>query len=221
MNASMLFYDIPDSANIPNPSGKLRRRAVRINLSCWLIRTEDVPYSLLNGMASKGAKWYVLKFDPTEAGRLLQLAADNLKRDLQLAEERADRSAESAHNQLQDSTEDAGQALAHYLNRVKQTVKRMDKLVADFSHVSKLFGIDTDTLPLSAVTQAAEAIRLGAHARAKEYAEMADAAGRLGDKGRAIQAAMLADDIPAEIVADFLEESGQDTSRTRELFSVV
>jgi len=32
------LYDVPTRLTVPNPSGRLRRIAFRINLSCWVIR---------------------------------------------------------------------------------------------------------------------------------------------------------------------------------------
>src|SRR5438105_3584365 len=54
LSACLLVYDIPTAARVPNPSPRLRRLGVRINLSCRVVREGDVPYALLNSMREGG-----------------------------------------------------------------------------------------------------------------------------------------------------------------------
>src|SRR5262249_2769872 len=100
LQACLLIYDIPENSAVANPSPRLRRMAVRVNLSCWVIREGDIPYALLNTMAEGGATWHVVQFDATEAGKLIGMATEALKRDLREALRRAGRSAERASEHL-------------------------------------------------------------------------------------------------------------------------
>ncbi|HJZ56144.1 MAG TPA: hypothetical protein VKE74_14345, partial [Gemmataceae bacterium] len=79
LRACLLIYDIPEHSTVANPSGRLRRTAVRVNLFCWVIREGDIPYALLNTMATGGATWHVVKFDAGEAGKLIGMATEALK----------------------------------------------------------------------------------------------------------------------------------------------
>src|SRR5205085_1363658 len=87
--ACLLIYDIPTGSRIPNPSPRLWRVAVRINLSCWLVLEENIPYALLNGMSERGASWHVVKFAGDEAGKLLGMATEALRKEVADAVEEA------------------------------------------------------------------------------------------------------------------------------------
>src|SRR5438552_1177899 len=81
LRACLLIYDIPERSAVANPSRFLRRLAVRVNLSCWVIPEGDVPYARLNEMATGGATWHVVRFDAAEAGKLVAMAAAAIRRE--------------------------------------------------------------------------------------------------------------------------------------------
>ncbi len=63
-----LRYDIPQRAEIGNPSGRLRRHGFRDNLSCWVLPDHQMPYidDLIDEMNAAGCNVRHNKFDPEE-----------------------------------------------------------------------------------------------------------------------------------------------------------
>lgn len=80
--ATMLVYDIPQGSKIPNPSDVLRRRGVRINLSCWIIPDDRVPFTLIDELKKGGAVVYTVHYDTMELDKIKALAFDLLKQEV-------------------------------------------------------------------------------------------------------------------------------------------
>lgn len=79
---TLLVYDIPQRLKFPNPSCKLRRVGTRINLSCWLIPEQYVPYDLLDVFLSKGIAHSLVRFDENEAEKIRELARQGIGAEL-------------------------------------------------------------------------------------------------------------------------------------------
>lgn len=70
----MLTYDIPSSLDYPNPSGRLRRVAVRVNLSCWIVPTSRVPQDLLDEFEDQRINYHLVSFDAKEKDTIHAIA---------------------------------------------------------------------------------------------------------------------------------------------------
>lgn len=199
LNACMLIYDIPDTADVPNPSRVLRRLGVRVNLSCWVIPESDVPYTTLHALTEGGATWHTVRFDASEARKLVDMAVAALRRELADAVARAEASRDGADAQLAASSDDPDRAEAYYLRRAASIAERCRELQDDLAAVAGRFGIDPEQFGAAAAETAVAAISAGMHARAAEYAaavKAAKAAG-MGD----------VDGVPAAVMQDVLRDA--------------
>jgi len=217
LQACLLIYDIPERSTVRNPSNRLRWRAVRVNLSCWVIREGDIPYSLLNEMAAGGATWHVVRFDASEGVKLVRMAVEALKRDIRDAMRRANRSADAAGRRLDQTTDNPTEAKRRYAERARPIIRRLNRLLADVQKAAERFGIDQTAISLADAHTSVRALQAGMLVRAKAYAEAVEAVRALGDEAMANAAA--ADLVPAGILADDIDERGGDASALRETFT--
>src|SRR5262245_23019408 len=78
-----LTYDLPEAANIRNPSYRLRRIGWRINKSDWAMAEESTPYHLIDELRAQGASVHVVRFDEGESSTLAGMAAAALLKDIE------------------------------------------------------------------------------------------------------------------------------------------
>jgi hypothetical protein len=201
LNARLLIYDIPEASDFPNPSGVLRRVAVRINLSCWVIPEHLIPYELLGRMAEAGASWHTVKFDSTEGKKLVTMAVNSLRQELADAVRRSETARDGAERQLGESTESRERAEARYLRRAEGIAERYNGLAADLVAAARVFGISATALQLDAATTAVDAISAGMHERARQYL-------RANQTLQAAGMGTFTPDCPAGILADVLADVG-------------
>lgn len=215
LQACLLIYDIPERSKVGNPSNRLRSMAVRVNLSCWVIREGDIPYVLLNDMAAGGATWHVVRFDAGESEKLVGMAREALIRDIREALRRANRSAAVAAQPI-EAGENTANTRAAFVERVRPLVRRMNRLLADARKAAERFGIDPASVSVDDAAAAVRALQSGMYARARAYADAAALVRQLGDEAMANAAA--ADLVPAGILADDIDDRGGDASALREAF---
>jgi hypothetical protein len=215
----LLIYDIPDRANVANPSPRLRRRAVRVNLSCWVIPESEVPYHLLHEMELGGATWHVVRFADDEVKNLVRMAREAILQQTADAERRAKRSVEQATERVTNDAENgaADAAEKKFRTRTGAAVRRVKVLLGDLKMAAERFGIGDAGTSLSAALASVNAAHAAASARARLVAEAAREAAKVGD-GRMGEAAA-ADLVPALILADYVEENGGDAEAMRLAFS--
>lgn len=223
----LLCYDIPTASRLPNPSGQLREVAVRINLSCWVIRAGDIPYAMLDRLKRAGGRWHAPPFAHEAGEGLTQMIVDSLRKELADALERATEAEEKAIDELDGHTQENIEASGRYhLGKYRQTmwntVRKLQQALHDVRNVADRFGVADSYFPLADMQTQVETIRFTMEERAKRYAE----AGRLcyqsgTHTGEAIKRAVEADRIPAEMVADYLEDMSLDAEATalREAFN--
>jgi len=215
LQACLLIYDIPERSTVANPSGRLRSVAVRVNLSCWVIREGDIPYALLNEMAAGGATWHVVRFDASEGQKLIEMAREALIRDIRDAMKRANKSANAAGRKAE--ADDSTDARRRYARQVRPLVRKMNRLLTDVRKAAERFGISPYSISLNDSVNSLSALQAGMIARAKAYGEAVEQIRLLGDEAMANAAA--ADLVPAGIIADDIDERGGDASALREAFA--
>src|SRR5262245_46907399 len=98
----LLIYDIPEGRGIANPSRSLYRRGVRVNLSCWVIPEERIPYYRLRELGMKGATWHVVRFADDQIEILLDMIRESLNKQIKDAETRLATSFDNAENKAAD-----------------------------------------------------------------------------------------------------------------------
>lgn len=217
MSACLLIYDIPENAPVGNPSDQLRRIAVRVNLSCWIIPESLIPYHLLNTMAAGGATWHVVRFDASEAEKLATMARDAIRRDIKQAISRARASIARTDNSTDAAMlEDSAEAERSYIRRTRNALNRARRLVKHLSAAASMFGIDKESINLADAFTSFEGITAGVQRKAKEYAELS---ALLRNVDPALAATAAADELPVCIMMDRLEDAGMDMSSGREMFA--
>jgi len=202
LNACLLIYDIPGTAEVGNPSAVLRRLGVRVNLSCWIVPESDIPYVTLHRMQEAGATWHTVRFDASEAKKLIDMAVSALRKELDEALARAEASRASAAEQLEQSTAAPERAEAYYLRRAESIAARCAELADDLAAGAAKFGIDSAQFNADALRTAGAAIQAGMQERAKLYARAVRDAARLGTP--------FPESTPAGVIADALQDGGSD-----------
>lgn len=83
MKASLLLYDIPVGVG-PNPSGRLRSIAARVQLSCWIVPEQNVTaaWAATEKIRGKGCSVELVRFDENDAGTIVRLAREALSGEL-------------------------------------------------------------------------------------------------------------------------------------------
>lgn len=191
--------------------------AVRVNLSCWVIREGDIPYSLLHEMARGGASWHVVRFDASEGEKLVGMAVEAIKRDIRDAMRRANKSANSVASKLAPSAVNPSETKRRYAERTRPIIRRLTRLLSDVQKAAARFGIDRATLSLTEAMAGVNALQAGMYERARAYAEAVEQARVLGDAAMANAAG--ADLVPAGILADDIDDHGGDASALRDAFA--
>lgn len=208
----LLIYDIPSSVSIANPSGFLRRRAVRVNLSCWVIPEERIPYKLLTRLREAGCTWHVVRFDATEADKLIVMVRQSLAKQ---AEEAVLRLGESIDG-VEPREGEAGLETADRLrSRTRQAEKRVRELLADLETAAKSFGIARDVWDARAMTKRLAIVTERATRKAAAYVAGTAAMAAIDPK---VAALAEADDVEPGMLLDLLEEGGVETAEMRDAF---
>lgn len=222
----LFTYDIPDNAvyvdhngkerPFYNPSDRLRRFAVRLNLSCWVLAEGDVPHALVARMLDAGCDPYVFKFDPEEAKKLVGMAVTKLRKEINAAITRADESRARAESQLTNAMQEEGmteeEAERRFLERAEQINVRLNALTEDLNLVSRRFGINEHVLNINRLTDTGAALKVEMVKYAEAYAEAAKKLRAIGtDTGIALARAAEMDACPVEVMADYIREEGGET----------
>lgn len=205
----LLIYDIPEDSDLENPSGFLYRRGVRVNLSCWVIPEERIPYWRLNQLREGGATWHVVRFADDQTETILTMVRESLAKQAEEARQRAEQSFANAQAEMPEQGE------THCLNRNRATARRVSAMLADLAIAATSFGVSTD--PLDEALRRIRVAHTLADKRARAVARQARDARRvgLGTMADAIEA----DEAPPLIAADAIEEAGEDQTEVRDLFS--
>ncbi len=221
MKTSLLMYDVPTSSEMNNPSNLLRRVALRINLSVWVVDSDRTPWTLLNEMTTAGVTWHLFPFAEEATENVLKVAADMLRKDLADISKRENEALVRADAQLAEALADntAGDktwdaARNKHARHRESTLKRTEKVVRDLETAAEMFGLDVGSFDFRKAHDRVKGIRSLNGARAASYAELAEAA-----KGTAMEMAAKAGDVPAGILQDYLEDQGVDVSDSRAAFS--
>ncbi len=82
MKACLVVYDIPSKAKCKLPGSVFRPIGIRINLSCWVVPHQLVPWDYLEEIRGYGATTEVVRFDEDEAKKIRNLAHDALRKEI-------------------------------------------------------------------------------------------------------------------------------------------
>lgn len=221
MQVSLLLYDIPETSKYPNPSGVLRRRALRVNLSCWIVDQQRIPWTILEEMTSSNVDWHLWDFDSGATQKILQKACISMRRELEenAAREkdsldRAERQRDEVLNNPESTHTDVVRANNKYEKDRTLILKRSEKLVKDLEEAANSFNLDMTQFPFGRNYERVNALRTLQGSRAQLYAELAEKM-----KDTPIGKAASESEVPAEILADYAEEHGHNVDVVREAFT--
>ena len=205
----MLVYDIPSRSPAANPSGRLRRLGVRVNLSCWVMPEANVPYSLLHGLATQGVRWHVTPYHPNAAGAIVDMVIGSLRRELADTLARAEETQANSEAKLtaEDNDDSTYTRCKKLRDAADGITKRIKTLTDDLLAGAKALGVPASVIDVAGAATAARKLRDAMHERAALYARAGTAARKLGSTGVALANAVAADAIHGGIVGDFLMES--------------
>ena len=208
MSAYLLVYDIPEASGIPNPSAYLRGFAIRINLSCWIVQEADIPYSYLHEIASMGAKWRAVKFDPSEAANLIELATQSLRSEIAEMRVNTRRSCDRA-----SATMETGEAesslkaiqkqrgtVAQRLNSLRKNLNKLKTAAERFGISGELIGIGSAEIGLPGAMAYVSQLHGVMNRRAEAYARATNVLER--------QTGMRLPNVAAGALADMIQEAG-------------
>ena len=225
MKLSLFIYDIPESTEFPNPSGTLRRRALRINLSCWVVEEGRTPWNLINRMSSAKCNVHLLPFSEEATPELLRMAVADMARELRDAAARERASLKRLDERLRQVESDPtngdqtiDKARREHSTRREAVLKRTEKLTRDLQAAAESFGLDVSNLPFGDSIARVVALRQITTTRAELYAGMVDA---LPESDPVAMAAREDEgNVPASILADYIEErTDVDTTAARSAFA--
>lgn len=203
----LFFYDIPTDSGFPNPSGYLRRFAVRINKSDWVMSESDVPHPLILEMLKVGATPRVVRFHDSENMKLVRMAIESLREEIAEHLKRAADSQKKSDRQLEDSNDEPEKAHDYYLKRSEDIKTRLGKLCEDMETVIGRFGILPTALKIDTLRTTSNAISNAMETRARAYMEAANKARMTKTSdGEAIAKSIEANQMDPMIAADFLDE---------------
>lgn len=212
-----IAYDVPVDSDIPNPSPWFRPWAIRWTLSCWI-----VPEHLLDSLRETIA-WMLrhkcrvrqLEFatSPHNQSELLKQAEESIRAQISEAQQSLAQTELEVSRELLES-DGSEQAQRKARNRLRTALRRLNEVLSDLERAAAGFaegGLDiTSALtPLDEARRDALGLQAEQDARTVIYAE---AAKKARDKGLRVGAP------PAEILADALEDVGEDASTLRRAF---
>ena len=216
-----LEYDIPErvarqlgnvSSGGGHPADYLWNYGCRSSKSCWIIPKGLIPWSRLDRLTEVGATWQIKKIDPTEAAATLDNIIQNLNREVVAVVEGARETQRSATERLEatPAEDDPSKAQRAYLSRVKGLQKRIDDRLKMMAAGAQIFGIDLRMLKADAARSTVSMIAASMQERARQFRRATETAREISAEGAALANATEANEMPPEILADFLQEQGHD-----------
>jgi hypothetical protein len=221
----LFFYDIPAYRGIANPSVRLRRYAIRLNLSNWLVPENDIPYELISHLRSRGSNCHVIPFDHTRTENLVNTLITELGKYVSEATEEIEKANHNADRTFDTSEYNIEIRGKKYLAHAKLINKRIASLMGDMQAVAERFSIDPNAVRLSGAMTRVNAVRDLITTRCEIISGMVNLARQNGkhSTGEALANAVEdsdgADQTPVGVLADYLEEQGEDMSAYRSAFA--
>lgn len=217
IQACWLAYDIPESADIENPSNELRPIAFRQQKSMWIIQEGDIPYALVARLREVGAEVDIIRFDASEAPKLLRMAVKAIARDIRETVANARRSEAAALARMEEN-EDTDKALTRYNADRNRIIKTMGRNIRDLRQLAERFNVIDRVANLDDAVTATRSLRVRMLQRAKAYADTVnELASLMGEDNEVVRAGRRSR-IPGPILADYADENGANGEKLRSKF---
>lgn len=223
----LFFYKIPTVRGkdiFPNPSGTLRRLGVRLDGSVWAVPESRVPWPLVNNMYAclgpngERVTAHVADFDHKTSEKLVQIAEEYFAKELADVEARLLEKVqgyEDDYNQMIADAVGADKALTIFQKRVLGAVSAARKYRNDYEEAAKAFAVqDQFARQFATIGNVVTNLDNLARTRAASYADAIALA-----RGTKLEKAAAEGDVPAPVLADYLEDEGKDVRGLREAFT--
>lgn len=213
--AMMMFYDIPEEADIPNPSAEFRQFAFRINLSCWVIQEGDLSRAAhtLDSIRRVGGDWHTLPIADSGSEEVIGLAAKYISSEVSETLARANVSAGRIMHRL-NAADDREAAIRVFRSRMGQIGKRCNLLLRDMRYLATRWGISYSQVGLVSSLSTVATLQAAMMRRAAEYVRVTNELAKNPVHAPMANAAKKGQ-VPAGILADYADESGIDGSGLR------
>jgi hypothetical protein len=194
----------------------LRGRALRLDGSHWLIYRSQLPYQTLNRVHNytggvMNFRYWCNEYDASCQQNLLEQAAFMLTIDLQKLVAEHDESIDTAERKLFEASQTAsGRGVEAQIKNREKASKRLKEGIKAYKDAAQLYGLKVSKFAFYQIYNYANALELSQYCRTKEIARLAELA-----KGTAMEVDAATDNIPPEILADYLEEQGKDVRKAR------
>jgi hypothetical protein len=197
---------------VPSPCPELYPRAIHLDGSNWIIKTNLIPWNLLNGIVSAGGKFWTYKFDPSEQQKLMSDAVESIKREIVEATERLNESLTRMDEKDVADPAVTFQERNKRLTQRKQIVKRLTELTKKLEKACKEYGIDLKQ-QLENARLFADGLTINNYSRAAAMATLTSLA-----TGTQMEDAAKADEVSPGVLADYIEDNGGDATAARVAF---
>jgi hypothetical protein len=201
-----LEYDIPLGEDrtpvFPNPSGLLQRFAIRTSGSMWMVQENRIPYTLIQEMREAGCIVWDIPVDMSAVEKIREYLIYNLKREIQKREESYAESCGKAGEQSTEKKMDS---------QIDTSTKRFQNFLRDVAEAASLYGLDVNDLIQTTYGKIAT-LQTESYRRARVYAAAVKTARESGttDGVAVANRAEALEEVPAGILADVIEDSGDD-----------
>lgn len=193
---ALLVYDVP-SATRYNPRRHLRLSCLYINLSCCMVRKDRLPHHVIQRLREAGATFHLADFDESASEGLLAFAAQGIEHDLTEARRRLRETIDRG------PSSQSVEGITAYRRRMRAALTRYRNLLRDYTQVTREFGVE---MSFTTAERALDAMDSLARRQAEAYV---GAAATL-PAGDAIRRAAEQDEVPAEILADYTQDHGDE-----------
>lgn len=221
IEAYFLNYDIPDNADLEpddkKPAPFLRSFAFHAQKSGWIVQHGDIPHGLISRWVNAGCVVDLIKFDASETPKLLAMAVRSITAELEEKKRNAASSYADNLAELHDNETDADSAFDRFKRKNAAIVARLTKHLEAVKKCAERWGVAAQIPSLSTSSRGILSLRQTMKVRAKAYAT-AIAELRKRDANCGIANAMEADQIPAGIAADFMDDMGLNGVALRSAF---
>lgn len=210
---SLLLYDVRSTSRIAHPTTILHNRALRFQLSAWVIFEDRIPWSYLKRLEEDGNTWDVVPFADGNSAEVQKILIRNIQTELRKAQER-ETAALDRLDKLEEEAKGTEEGDKSSDKRAKERTKvlaRSEKFLKGLEEAALLYGVALSNLTFTDSHNRLSALRRVNGVRAALVAEMTAAA-----VGTRFENAAKSDEMPPEILADALEEEkGVDCSAAR------
>jgi hypothetical protein len=221
----LFSYDIPSDSGFPNPSGLLRRFALRFNKSDWIVADGDLNslWTLIHEMVNIGATPRLYEFSERSSVAIVKDCVKFLRKEIDDYVVRAERSKRKADQKLDDDNDDAEGKHDEYMKRAEEINTRLVEMATVVDEVSKRFGILPNAIKVPAFQAVRDKLHLDMKRRADTFMTAVNKAKNSGTvEGKAMAEAAAKGQVDVGILADYVDENVGDgeAAELREVFSL-